>query len=513
MNDSNKLHPQKFEITYHCFTSTIFNEVNFKEGKLILNHFFSGEEIVPDNAQWEKFWKKMEKLEVWNWKREYENIDVLDGCSWSLHIEYNGQKIKSEGSNHWPENFKEFIRALKDLTDFDVTKEVKLELTTSDSDSENHVQSAITTISFPRDLEGLEYLVEKNEDFPIDFYTDMDVLLSSDVVFNYIKEYDGQDHYNWTAPRWMSEGDILFYYHSLSSINSSKNVFKESKEAHAPERIIENAEHGMEIADKYAGKIFGCSKISGSTQYFDYYPQHFRGRNFAPINEVHIFENPVDIKEFSEFLKITRGGTITPISRDDDFQRLKELLSENNELPDYLKTAQIGNNNFRNVGKDNWREVSCSINSSFLYEDQIRSYLIDYFLKEIKDNSTRLYEECDCFRDSKMTGTADYFMKLNSTWVPVEAKVNILSEKDIHQQLSKYLHIDSFRPTLRNKEQKEFEVFNPKFALIIDQSGVYIYNEGEFVDCEPGQPLWPRVVMSETDKIRKKLISYLEEFS
>jgi hypothetical protein len=104
-------------------------------------------------------------------------------------------------------------------------------------------------------------------------------------------------------------------------------------------------------------------------------------------------------------------------------------------------------------------------------------------------------------------------MKLNSTWVPVEAKLNILSEKDIHHQLSKYLHIDSFRPTKRNKEQKEFDALNPKFALIIDQSGVYIYNEDEFIDCEPGEPLWPRIIMGETDKIRANIISYLDEFS
>lgn len=95
----------------------------------------------------------------------------------------------------------------------------------------------------------------------------------------------------------------------------------------------------------------------------------------------------------------------------------------------------------------NWKNISCSDNASFIHEDQIRSFLIDYFLKEIKDPRSSILEECDRFRDSKLTVTVDYFIKINSEWIPVEAKVNAMAENNIHTQLSKYLHIDSFRPT------------------------------------------------------------------
>lgn len=374
-----------------------------------------------------------------------------------------------------------------------------------------HVQSAITAVAFPRDLDGLKKQIEKNQYLPIDYHLDMDLLLYNEEVFKYIEEYD-KEPYNWSAPKWMSEGDILFYYHSKSSINSSKYVLKEL-DGYKEDYVVKNVNHGVELAKKYAGKIIGFSEIAGPTGYFGFQDQHFKDRTFAAVKSVHLFENPIDIEVFSDFIKISPGGTNTPISRDKDFQQLKELLAENNELPDYLKTAKIGNNTFRNVNKDNWREISCSMNSTFINESQIRAYLIDYFLKEIKDHRTPLLEECNCFRDSKKTGTADYFIKINSKWVPVEAKLNILSEKDIHHQLSKYLQIDSFRPTIKNKKQTEYEAFNPKFALIIDQSGIYIYNEDEFIDCEPGEPLWPRMIMGETDKIRENIISYLEEFS
>ncbi len=508
MNSSNN-HPDVLKIKYNCFTLTLFNEISFKDNKIHFKDFFSTEDNVPDTKAWKKFWSELENLDIWHWKKEYNNYTVLDGCDWSIKISHNGKTIKSEGSNQWPENFKGFIKALKDLTGFDVTKKESFQ--EIDLESEKYIQSAITAIAFPRDLDGLVKQIWKNQDLPIDYHTDMDLLLYHEDVFKYIED-NNEEPYNWSAPRWMSKGDILFFYHSKSSQYSSKKVFKELEEYEANEIVIKNALHGLELAKKYAGKIIGFGEIAGPTEYFGFQDQHFKDRTFAPIESVHIFENPIDIEIFSNFIKISPGGTNTPISRDKDFQQLKEVLSENNVLPDYLKTAKIGNNTFRNVNKDNWREISCSINSSFLYEDQIRSYLIDYFLKEIKDNRTPLLEECDCFRDSKKTGTSDYFIKINSIWVPVEAKVNILSEKDIRHQLSKYLHIDSFRPTIRNQEQKEFDAFNPKFALIIDQSGVYIYNDNEFIDCKPGEPIWVRKDMPETDKIRKNIISYLDEF-
>ncbi len=78
--------------------------MSFKDGKIT----YSGKEIVPDSNPWETFWKEMEKLDVWNWKKEYFNYDILDGCSCSIKISYNGKKVKSEGSNAWPDEFKNF---------------------------------------------------------------------------------------------------------------------------------------------------------------------------------------------------------------------------------------------------------------------------------------------------------------------------------------------------------------------------------------------------------------------
>lgn len=376
--------------------------------------------------------------------------------------------------------------------------------------SVNLVQGCITAISFPRDLIGLKKMVWKNERFPIEYLTDMDLLLYNSSIFKYLEENEDEDEFNWSAPKWMTEGDILFYYHTAASKYWSKRVLRESEEDIIEDNILKNLKHSIEIADKYAGKIFGCSEIAGPTEYYGFQDQHFQGRTFAPVKNVHLFAKPIDLNEFSVFVKISRGGTNTPISRDKDFQEIKKLLSENNVLPEFLKRAKIGDNVFKNIKRSNWKEISCSPNVSFIHEGQIRSYLIDYFLKDIKDPRTPMLEECNCFRNKNLTGTSDYFIKLNSEWIPVEAKVNALAETDINEQLSKYLNVDSFIPTMGVRYGERYNDLETRLCLLIDQSGLYTFYNDDFCDCNLGKPLWHRHELKNTQFIRNRIIEILK---
>lgn len=373
----------------------------------------------------------------------------------------------------------------------------------------NFIQSCITAISFPHDLEGLEKMIWKNKEgwqYPIKYHTDLDILLYNDVI----EEHNVDNIYDegaWTAPKWMTKGDILFYYYTSGSKYWSKRLLKEFQNEVISKHVLVNLKHAVDIADEYSGKIIGCSEIAGTAKDCGFQDQHFKVRIFAPTKDVYIFKNPIDIKDFSEFVKINPAGTITPISQDINFQGLKRLLSNNNDLPNYLKNTKIGDNVFRNVNKTNWMKISCSYDSTYLYEAQIRSYLIDYFLTEIKDYRTPLFEECDCFRNSskRRTGTADYFIKINSRWIPVEAKINILAENDIHKQMSKYINIDKFKPTKGKNRGDEYKIPTTKFGMIIDQSGVFTFFEDDFVDCNYTKPRWRRDEMPKTQEIRKTL--------
>ena len=75
---------------------------------------------VPSNKDWDEFWDEVDILGVWNWKKEYNNEDVLDGTQWELRIKRKGRRLRViSGSNSYPKpqgTFKNFISALGKLS-------------------------------------------------------------------------------------------------------------------------------------------------------------------------------------------------------------------------------------------------------------------------------------------------------------------------------------------------------------------------------------------------------------
>lgn len=61
----------------------------------------SVETIVPSEAEWQAFFSKIDKLDVWSWVERYET-PVVDGTSWSVEIVTVDRTIKSSGSNAYP---------------------------------------------------------------------------------------------------------------------------------------------------------------------------------------------------------------------------------------------------------------------------------------------------------------------------------------------------------------------------------------------------------------------------
>lgn len=82
--------------------------------------FFEEDYTIPSAKDWDEFWEKVDKLKVWNWKKDYNNDDVLDGTQWELTIKREGRrKRRIFGSNAYPEpkgTFNSFIKALNKLS-------------------------------------------------------------------------------------------------------------------------------------------------------------------------------------------------------------------------------------------------------------------------------------------------------------------------------------------------------------------------------------------------------------
>ncbi len=118
------------------FTIGLFNswsqsiECNGSEIRYESNYSYGPSKTLtfnPTDEDWNKFWKKLRRLGVWNWKNKYYNM-CFDGTSWSLDIEHEERKISCEGSNSYPgvkgtnygKTFTAFCNAISDLVGSDL---------------------------------------------------------------------------------------------------------------------------------------------------------------------------------------------------------------------------------------------------------------------------------------------------------------------------------------------------------------------------------------------------------
>ncbi|CAN5894360.1 hypothetical protein BH18ACT11_BH18ACT11_14130 [soil metagenome] len=368
------------------------------------------------------------------------------------------------------------------------------------------VQAAISVIGFPATREELEGFLEVDEKSGkvLGGATDLDLVL----------DFERHEYVTWTAPRWMTQGDLLLFYHTKNARQKVNTLLAEAegrlrelsrrgrwriwgrgeRERHRLVELVALLKGAAASSDKYSGTIFACAEISAPPGYEGQeVERHFAGRSFAPLGRVQVFDNPLPADQFVEFVKIGQGTANTPLY-ERQFEGIKRQLSEHNALPTLLGDVRIGGTSFREVDKDSWPAISCSPSTRFINEEQLRSYLLDFLLEEIKDERTPLLRECKCVRGGKKTGFADYFIKVGGTWVPVEAKLNVLStpEQKLLDQVAKYLCIDTFSPTVGTQVGKTYGASGTSLCLIGDQAGIYTVSHGEFVGCSPGDPLWHR---------------------
>jgi hypothetical protein len=373
------------------------------------------------------------------------------------------------------------------------------------------VQSSITSISFPPSLERLRAMGSKwQKMIGQDWVTDMDVLM----------DFPAGKGVTWIAPKWLTSSDILFLYHTKSAASLIRKLrleadrltimgFNPSNELSLSDvRTLKNILDRQSIlAEKYAGSIFGFAVISGRPIRYHDEDKHFKGTIYAPLGEVYIFPNPVF--DFGDIIRIGQNTT-TPVFGQ-EFEKLKGRIALHNQLPEILIRTKPGNLSFRNVDSMNWPYICCKRETKFVDEAQIRAYLIDHILNEVKDNRSPLLLECDCFRDGLRTGIADYFIRVSDHWIPVEAKLNVLVEENLRGQIEKYNHIQSFQSTKGIYKGQLFNTADSGICLIIDQSGIFFTKNGDFIDCDLQNPNYSRKDINHSliPNIRERIIALL----
>lgn len=60
------------------------------------------------------FFEELNKLKITNWKKHYENYEILDGEQWVLRYREAGEKVKTiEGSNDYPKEWEDLIELIE----------------------------------------------------------------------------------------------------------------------------------------------------------------------------------------------------------------------------------------------------------------------------------------------------------------------------------------------------------------------------------------------------------------
>ena len=84
----------------------------------------------PPKEKWDQFWVFLENKKIWEWNKEYIDQNILDGTQWEIDFSNSVKRVKSYGSNKFPNKneFKNLIIQIENLFNFEL-KNIKSELT------------------------------------------------------------------------------------------------------------------------------------------------------------------------------------------------------------------------------------------------------------------------------------------------------------------------------------------------------------------------------------------------
>ena len=333
--------------------------------------------------------------------------------------------------------------------------------------SKEEVQSLIINISFPRNLDNLYEIVENGG------LMDVEILI------------DDPEEYSWTVSKWVKPDDVVFFMHSKSSIHRIRRLKKELKNDNALKNDAEKfqlLEAALTRAEKlysiYGRRIFSVARVesqpSNLTPEEREYTPFWKSRIYAYIKDVYHLEEPIALAEFSNYITLSAGGTITPVYGR-EFEDLKELILDKNNGPEYLNQCVSMPIPLMKMDDTNWLEVSSKYRMSYMYEKQFRAFYVDYFLRAFGDRR-KLYFECACEKKNQNVSYVDNIILFGGKYFPVEVKLSVKAEDDIEHQLRKYCHLDKlFLDRKRKRLAEGYEIVDD-MVIVIDTFAIYLYH-------------------------------------
>ena len=305
---------------------------------------------------------------------------------------------------------------------------------------------------------------------------------------------------SWSASKQNLVGGVLFFY--IGDQRPKLNVnrcLREAVDGNAFHTYTDAIRADKVFVEKYARTLFGMAPVTGIATYGQ--GTGFRGRVFADIDseKFHIFENPLSYDFMVAHGQATYGSTVITLpGSTPDFYRTE--LRKHNNLPEWFLKLTFGDNQIPYIDATNWLDVVPGLPSLFLTPEETSSpeqkvcyYFVNHLAQAIQDSGETYQEQNATYRDGRMTGRADYFLKMHGTWIPLEAKITINAERDFAGQLGQYLNLSHFTSRV---DHKHIHVGNHGVCIAADQYGVYLTKNGQFVGCAADAPRWERAKLT-----------------
>jgi len=336
------------------------------------------------------------------------------------------------------------------------------------------IQSYVTAVGFPDSFDALESMRSKNAWLGV--ATDIETLFRFDSL-------PGQE---WVAPPSVMPEDVVFFYHTRRGRSNARRLLREARARRELRHLVGLLQEAAETADHLAGTIFGYGVIGSRPIYMEMdEADHFKGGIFAPLADVRVLSRPIPQADHSLCFALARGGTNTPLAPS-AFDCLKARITRSNRADAALLANRRGGDvGFGAVTANNWATVIGREDVRFINETQVRAYFADHLLNELRAPRTPVLEECQCWRNGRPTGIADYFVRVGHTWWPVETKVNALAQRDLAAQVRKYLGAEEIQARAGRHAGDRFDIAPPRGVLIVDQEGCTWIADGR-------QQHWPR---------------------
>lgn len=93
--------------------------IDFKTGEMAYSHSIDGEEnssvtLNPDVL--EDFKDKLIDTNILNWKRRYDDNEILDGTQWEIILVRDGRNIIRSESNDYPKEWEQFCNQISKIS-------------------------------------------------------------------------------------------------------------------------------------------------------------------------------------------------------------------------------------------------------------------------------------------------------------------------------------------------------------------------------------------------------------